>query len=143
MRERRRDRWNPDSVLLLALMAVTGFGSLLAGVEPESVTTLVPRWMAVAWGLTLATGAALTLLGVLWRTETTGLLLEVAGRIALAPTTLAYVVALVAVGAATRGTLLIGILVGIVTASVWRLWQIRRTFKQAHRDLANLRREGQ
>ena len=115
---------NPDTIYVLALLLVSGVGILAAGVEPESVNALVKPWMALTWAILLTVGAGVTLLGVLWRSPTDGLLIETVGRVVLAPAATAYAVAVVVaagVGAATVA----GLLLALAASSAWRVRQIR------------------
>ena len=116
---------NPDTVFLLTLLLVAGLGQLASGSESDSVSALVPHWVAIGWGVILTTGAGVTLAGVLWRSRLTGLMVEAAGRIMLGPACLAYAVAIVE-AAAWNGALPAGLCLALAASSVWRLVQIRR-----------------
>lgn len=123
---------NPDTIFVLALLLVSGVGILAAGVEPESVNALVAPWMALTWAILLTVGAGVTLLGVLWRSPTDGLLIETVGRVVLAPAAAAYAVAVVVaagVGAATVA----GLLVALAASSAWRVRQIRAQLRHMRR----------
>lgn len=117
---------HPDTVFLLALCLTAGLSQTLGPTEPGSVTALVPPWLADAWGVLLTVGAVITLTGVFWRHQVTGLLIEAVGRTMFAPAALAYAVA-IAAAAGTDGALAAAPFVGFAASCGWRIRQILRS----------------
>lgn len=130
---------NPDTVFLLSFLTVSGL-TTVNGATPGSVSEAVPPWIAITWAVILTAGAVVTLAGVLWRSEVTGILIEAAGRVALAPTALAYAVAIYgAVG--SEGAVPVGLLVGLTVSSAWRLRQIRKRIRWLRVTMREMSRE--
>lgn len=129
---------NPDTVFLLGLLLISGTGQLIAGAPSGSVALLVPPWMLIAWSVTITLAAAIVLAGALWRgRDSTGLMVEAVGRVMLAPTSLAYALAVVASAGAEAGQVA-ALLVGLAVSSVWRIVQITRAIHGLRRDLTLL-----
>lgn len=130
MPDRRRYARTPDTVLLLGVLALTAGALTVTGQAPGSVLQLVPRWAALVWSGTLAGGAACALLGVLWRDPLWGWGLELAGRVAVACTCLAYTWALWSAATQPGTALIVAVIAGITAASVARVWQLTRRWRQ-------------
>jgi hypothetical protein len=137
MPDRRRAARNPDTIVLLASLAVAGLGLTLAGVPPFAVMILVPKPLALAWSAVLGVAAALALAGVLWRDELIGWSLEVGGRIGVACTTAAYAIALVDAwaeptlpGPAPVDVITVTVIAGITVSCVARLWVLVRRWRE-------------
>lgn len=130
MPDRRRYARTPDTICILAALAVVGGAVTVTGNVPASIAEQVPHWVGVLWSATFTLGAAVALVGVLWRDHLTGWVLELSGRIALAPTAVAY--AAVLAGAATQwGTsIVVGIVAAIGVASGVRIYQLLRRFRK-------------
>lgn len=86
--------WKPtDSIFLLFLCVISGLTQVLGLDESTAVRELVPKYVFFAWSIILLLGAVIALLGNFMYHKNhlpKGLLVEVAGRWMLAPTTLAY-----------------------------------------------------
>jgi hypothetical protein len=139
MPDRRRYARTPDTVLLLATLALTAGVLTVAGTAPASVLDLVPLWAALAWSGTLAGGAACALAGVLWRDPLWGWGLELAGRVSVMFTCAAYTWALWAAATQAGTALVVAIVGGITVSSIVRVWQLTRRWRQF---LASLEEHG-
>lgn len=94
MPDRMKQGRTPDTVFMLAGLAVGGAFLTAAGYVPGSVQFITPAWGGVLWGAVLSLSATLSLLGVLWRNPVTGWALEVSGRPGVALTCIGYAGAL-------------------------------------------------
>lgn len=130
MPDRRRFGRTPDTICLLAAMTLTGLALTVSGQVPNSVLDLVPHAVGLYWSAMFTLSAGVSLVGVLWRDHLTGWALELSGRIGLAGTALAYVVALVDASSHWGTAIVTGVIASIGAASVWRIWQLVRRFGQ-------------
>lgn len=85
-------KWKPtDTLFLLAFCVVSALSQIF---QPPSIQALLPSWMIYFWSGILLIGALTSTVGHVWSKANPlslkGLLVEVAGRWMLAPTTLAY-----------------------------------------------------
>lgn len=130
MPDRRRYARTPDTVLLLAALALTAGVLTITGQAPGSVLDLVPMWAALVWSGTLALGAACALTGVLWRDPLWGWGLELAGRVSVAFTCAAYTWALWSAATQPGTALIVAIVGGVTAASAVRIYQLTRRWRQ-------------
>ena len=130
---------SPDTLLLLAVLAVAGAVQIVTGTESGVVGALVHGWMATAWSIIFTLGAALALAGTLWRDPITGPMIELVGRVMLGPTSAAYALALV-VAAGPQGALVAGIYAALGLASGWRVWQVVREVRDVQDNLRTIAR---
>lgn len=124
MPDRRRYARTPDTILLLAACALSAGVLTALGQVPGSVLDIAPMWLALVWSAGFALAAATALVGILWKEPLTGWLLELAGRVGLAFTSLGYVVALTAAATQWGTALIIAIVAGISASSGWRVYQL-------------------
>lgn len=127
----------PDSICLLAGLALAGAALTIAQQVPASVAALAPHWVALVWSATFTLGAAVALTGLLWRDPLTGWVLELSGRIALACTAVGYAIALLSVASRWGTALIVMIVASIGVASGWRVYQLLRrleNFRAALRE---------
>lgn len=126
MPDRRRYERSPDTLALLASLAIGGALLTVFNVVPASVAAIAPPGVALAWSATLSLGAGVALAGVVARSPTRGWGLEAIGRGCLAPILLGYAVAL-ASAASNAGTwFLIVMFVALAAASAARCYQTVR-----------------
>jgi hypothetical protein len=130
MPDRRRFGRTPDTICLLAVLAAVGAVLTVSGEVPKSVAELVPLPLGLMWSATFTLAAGVSLAGVLWRDHLTGWAIELAGRIGLACTCLAYTVALVGAATVWGSAIVIGVITSIGGSSVWRVWQLARRVDQ-------------
>lgn len=135
MPDRRRYGRTPDTICLLASLALAGTALTLAGQVPGSVRDLVPMPVALLWSATFALGAAVTLAGVLWRDPLTGWTLEISGRIALSGTSLAYTLALLESSTQWGSAIVIVVIFSIGVSSAWRVYQLVRRLDRFMSDI--------
>jgi hypothetical protein len=128
--DRRRYARTPDTILLLAALALTAGVLTLSAKAPGSVLELVPLWAALVWSGTLAAGAACALAGVLWRDPLWGWGLELAGRVSVACTCAAYTWALWSAATQAGTALIVAIVGGITASSIARIYQLARRWRQ-------------
>ena len=80
---------DPRAVFVLALSVFSGITALALQVAPESLEALLPRWGIVVWGLILALGSAITLLGMLFQ-SVNGIITEQIGNAMVGAATIFY-----------------------------------------------------
>jgi hypothetical protein len=121
----------PDTVCLLAGMAVVGTILTAVGFLPPSVQALAPPWVAAFWGAVLASSSALALAGVLWRDPLWGWALELAGRPGVACSCAGYAAALAMTMGTNYGAALAVVVFGsIAVSSGLRIYQLTRRIQQ-------------
>lgn len=83
---------HPFQTFLLALCVVSGIPLAFGMSTASSIEALLPEWMAVAWGVSLVTGAALGLTGSYWPRSNyaTALTLERVGLVIAGPAAIVY-----------------------------------------------------
>lgn len=123
--ERRRYERTPDTLVMMATIAVVGGVLTLLGEAPSSVNEVSPDWAALIWSSTFSAAAAVTLVGVLYRDPMTGWLLEIVGRSGLTLGALGYVAALAETSSGPRSFWAIAFVGGIGLSSAWRVRQLR------------------
>lgn len=124
MPERRRYERTPDTLIMLAVIAIVGTIMTLLGEVPTSIYMTTPRWAGLLWSAAFSTAALVSLIGVLHREPLTGWLLELAGRAGLLVGAFGYVVALAHYATNLRPALQIGIIAGIGISAGWRVYQL-------------------
>jgi len=116
----------PDTVSLLGVLAIAGTLLTLTGNTPGSVDEVVPYWLGLVWSAVFTLSACVALAGTLWRDALTGWTLELAGRIGLAFTAGAYVVALFNTAAHWGSSIVIAMVASLSFSSAWRVYQLTR-----------------
>jgi len=135
MPDRRRFGRTPDTICMLVVLALSGAALTVSGKVPPSVLELVPLPLALFWSGTFTAAAGVSLVGVLWRDHLTGWSIELSGRIALACTSLAYTTALIGSASNWGAIIVIGVIFGIGSSSVWRVYQLVRRYGQFKADV--------
>ncbi len=139
MPDRRRYERTPDTVTVLTALAVSGVAMSFLGVAPPSVLKYVPGGTALAWSMVLALSAAVTLVGVFWRTPATGWVVELAGRVGLAFACAPYFLALIATASRDIGASLVaGLLGALVVSSIVRVVQLSLRVYRWRKDTRTL-----
>lgn len=116
----------PDTIALLSLAAIAGLVQFTGSEYPRSVVELVgPTWAAL-WAVSLALSSATALAGVLWNDFVYGWMLELAGRIGLAATALAYTVVIFT----EASTLLLAFTAALAVSASWRIWQLSASLRR-------------
>jgi len=139
MPDRRRFGRTPDTICILAVLTFVGAGLTVSRQVPPSVLELVPEPLALVWSATFTASAGLSLAGVLWRDHLNGWGIELCGRIALACTCLAYFTALAGKASNWGSAIVVGLILAVGVASVWRMYQLLRRFDQFKADVLALR----
>lgn len=80
---------DPRAVFILALSVFSGFTAVLLDRAPDSLNSLMPSWAVIAWGILLASGSAVTLLGMALQ-SINGIIIEQVGSVMVAATTIFY-----------------------------------------------------
>lgn len=130
MPDRRRYARTPDTICTLAALSLVGGAVTITGNVPASIADQVPHWVGLLWSATFALGAGVALLGVLWRDHLTGWVLELSGRIALAPTAAGYAALLAGVATHWGTAIVVSILAAIGVASGARIYQLLHRFRR-------------
>lgn len=142
MPDRRRYGRTPDTVCLLAALALAGIVLAVTGTAPISVSEIVPAYVGVIWAATFGLAALLSLVGLYWTEDQEGWVLELSGRIALAFTAAGYAIA-IGVNATHFGTMLVTIIVASIScSSFWRIWQLVRRLSQFRDAIVAQKRKG-
>lgn len=80
---------DPRAVFILALSVFSGITSLAIEQAPETLQSVLPYWVVVAWGVLLTVGSAITLAGMA-RQTVNGIVTEQIGSVTVAATTIFY-----------------------------------------------------
>lgn len=80
---------DPRAVFILALSVFSGITALALDVAPGTLHATLPEWAVIAWGVLLAGGSLITLLGML-RQSVGGIIIEQVGCVMVAATTIFY-----------------------------------------------------
>ena len=92
---RRHRATRLDTLYLLGLILLSTTGQIIFGTFSQAITTTVPLWMAYTSSALLALGAAITLLGSMWRgSNLTALQIEQIGRATLSFPAVGYAAAI-------------------------------------------------
>lgn len=115
---------DPRAVFILALSVFSGITALALQVAPESLEALLPKWGIVVWGITLALGSGVTLLGMLFQ-SVNGIITEQVGNAMVSAATILYAsIALWFVGISAIQTVGIILAWGIACALRWIQLQV-------------------
>lgn len=137
---------HPFQTFLLALCVVSGI-PLLFGEQPaQSVETLLPAWIAMTWGWSLAGGALVALVGSYWPRSNyaTALTIERIGLIIVGPAALLYATVLM-LYAGLAATVAAAITLGFGAACIKRGRDVGKIIQRAipEVDSAPIRRENE
>ena len=80
---------DPRVVFILALSVFSGLAALGLDTGPESLSSVMPPWAVIVWGVMLSLGSFVTLVGMV-RQSINGIIIEQVGSVAVAATTLFY-----------------------------------------------------
>lgn len=122
----------PDTICLLAALAVTGATTAVTGVAPIPISQLSTGTGARIWSIALALSSLLALLGVLYRDPLTGWRVELYGRAGLAMVSLGYVFALLDDADSLEVVAAMGLVGAIAIASIWQCIRILVVLRQLH-----------
>lgn len=118
---------HPFTIGFLVTIMASGLSLLLFGPPAGAGSALLPHWAAVVWAVLLVIGGICVLSGTFWKDLITGLLLEVAGSIALIPASILYVgVVLLAPGFNRIYVLSLFVAIAYGIGSAYRIYQIQR-----------------
>lgn len=81
---------DPRAVFILGLSVFSGITALALDAAPDSLNAQIPGWAVVVWGVLLALGSLVTLLGM-WRQTVGGIIIEQIGCVMVAATTIFFV----------------------------------------------------
>ena len=80
---------DPRAVFILALSVFSGATALALKAAPESLEAILPHWGVVVWGVLLALGSLISLVGMAFQTMN-GIILEQVGSVMVGATTVFY-----------------------------------------------------
>lgn len=115
MPERRYAR-QPDTLGLLAALAIAGVILTVTAELPPSVSEVVPKWVGMVWSITVALSSGASLVGLYLKKPLNGLLMIATGRFILMGAMLAYTIALVTAATTWGSALVILLVAGIATS---------------------------
>lgn len=120
-------------VFLAGTVVLLGGALVLGGVQPGSVHSEVPHWMATGWGWSLLAGGILTLIGVFSTAPHGGPRTEWAGQLLIGWGCMFYSAALYLSGPFEQVGVASGIFLGLSAVSFWRAFKITSERHIAHR----------
>lgn len=131
--------WNPFEVFLLALSVVSSVGLLRGQSGSQVLDDKLPNWEVAAWGLMLAAGAIIALLGIYsYRQRQTlmlGLYLERTGLILIGGGAAIYSYVVLTTAPEVAGVRWSVTVQGAYAAACFfRAWQDHRAIRWAHRN---------
>lgn len=115
MPERRYAR-QPDTLFILAALAVSGVILTVTSELPGSVSEVVPRWAGMLWSICVSLAAGSSLAGLYLKKPLNGLLAIMAGRFVLSGALFAYTIALVTAATTWGSAIIILLVAGIATS---------------------------
>lgn len=122
----------PFEVGLALLLLVSGLLFFAGQNIPTSVELLAPKWLQYLWYALLAGGGLVTLVGILWPSRFTGLLVEQAGLLFMAGGSLIYAFSIAYVFH-WQGYFGVSSWVVFTISELWRWNQIRVDLKRYKR----------
>lgn len=130
---------NPDTVVVMAACMLAGLVQLVSGEYPGTVLALVSEPWAMGWAWSLVISAALCLLGVMVKDDLDGWVLQLSGRLGLAPTAAGYAFAIwSASGSRVSSALVLAFSGGVAIASgVW-VWMLTRRLNRWFRIMSQV-----
>lgn len=122
---------DPRAVFILALSVFSGITALALEVAPESLEALIPYWGVILWGTLLASGSAVTLIGMA-RQTVNGIITEQVGSVMVGATTIFYsVLALYTSGSALDAIQTVGIVLAWGLSCLVRWAQLQSLINDA------------
>lgn len=115
MPERKYAR-QPDTLLMLGGLALSGIILTATAELPASISEVVPTWLGTVWSIVLSFAALASLLGLYLKDTLNGLLTIVVGRTVLSGALFAYTLALVT-AATSWGSAIVILLVASIATS--------------------------
>jgi len=136
---RRLSDRHPYEIYLLVWVLVATLPAALGLTEvPGTIAHMLDPWAARVWAVGLTMGALIALIGLGWRRppfpklSVTGLVLEQVGLVTLGATTLFYTFA-AAINVGTGALPVLGVVLGVGTASFAQAAKIQRVLNLAER----------
>jgi hypothetical protein len=115
----------PFELFTAFMCVVVGIPLSLNGPRPNSIDDSLPALLVTLWGIELAVGGILTIVGLALTGTSRGVRIERAGLLFLAAASAVY--ALVLVPLLPISSVTIALLVALAGACLWRRWSVRRT----------------
>ena len=134
-------RHNPDSMVLLGLLAVVALALTISGHVPGTVARSVPLWIGLVWSAAFAASCGIAFVGLLWRDPLTGWSLEIAGRVGISATALAYAIMMVSEATFWGTAIVLSTVAALGLASVWRIFQLARRLREIRSAVEAVRGE--
>lgn len=131
--------WNPFEVFLLALSVVSSVGFLRGQSGSQVLDDRLPAWEVVVWGLMLAVGSIVALLGIYcYRSRERlmlGLYLERTGLLLVGGATAVYSYVVLTTAADVDGVRwAVTVQTAYSVACLFRAWQDHRAIRWTHRN---------
>lgn len=129
MPERRYAR-QPDTLALLAALAIAGVMLTVTAELPASVDEVVPKWAGMIWSISVALSAGASLGGLYLKDQMNGLLMIMVGRFVLSGALFAYTIALITSATAWGSSLIILLVAGIATSCAFAARKAAKQIRQ-------------
>lgn len=125
---------NEFEVLLVSVCLFLGFAQVFYAEVPLSIRD-TPTEFQLTWAFTMLIGSAVTLVGIAWRDVYTGLVLELAGLLALGGVMLTYAGIVILSSAEAPSLVGVPITMAFAVAAFRRSWKIgRKIFNKKERQ---------
>jgi hypothetical protein len=117
---------DPFEFVIMLFLAFGGASTLTHLGTPSSITKVLDEPILIVWGILLSLGSITAFVGIVWPyRETTALVIEQIGLIAVAGASLIYAVVLLSQLESIQGaSVLTAFVGGFGTAAVWRAFRI-------------------
>jgi hypothetical protein len=139
-RQRPAGPANPFEVYLLGACIVQGYAVLTRVAQPRSLQDLLPPWLRLVWGALLLVGGVLSVGGLYWIDPLTGIEVKRVGLVCAGGGTLAYGLALIALGPV--GFVGAATCIAFSIACVVRVRQVSRALNQARGRITAMQPRG-
>jgi hypothetical protein len=131
---------DPRAVFILALCVVSGVPLIFADATPGSINSqLDPVWVVI-WGIMLAAGALVNLIGTL-KLDVNGVILEQIGSVAVGGASLLYSVAIF-MSVQWKGFIPAAIVLGLGVSCFWRYGQLQALLHRAEKAATDAKQDG-
>lgn len=122
---------DPRAVFVLAVSVFSGITAFALEVAPPSLEASMPTWGVYTWGITLALGSAITLVGMLFQ-SLNGIITEQVGNVMVGAATIFYsTIAFMFTGAAAIQS--VGIILAWGVACLLRWGQLQMLIESQYR----------
>lgn len=131
---------DPRAVFILALCVVSGIPLIFADATPGSINNQLDQAWVVIWGVMLAAGALVNLIGTL-KLDVNGVILEQIGSVAVGGASFLYSAAIFTT-VQWKGFVPAAIIFGLGLSCFWRYGQLQALLRRAEKAASDAKLDG-